>query len=158
MDTEQKFVLRRSIYAYSLYLILCPGISALGLLAWYKTHDSGIFLASLLVWVFTAATLYGDTRYRIFWHNGEIKQISSDKFVTVINTSEITSVGQEKSDLQARLSLRRPLDRIAIYAGHGADKRQIDVSLRHFVNADIRKLMQLIHERRPDLSLPQNWV
>jgi len=32
--------------------------------------------------------------------------------------------------------------------------KYIDVSLKHFVAADITKLMAAIHNQRPDLSLP----
>jgi len=158
MATEKDFALKRSIYPYSLYVVVCTGIALLGLFDWAKTRDPGIFEASLLVTAFVAATLYGDTRYRIFWHDGEIEQISANKYVTTIPVSEITRIGQEKSDLRTRLSLRRPADRIAIYAEGAGETKHIDVSLRHFVAADIRRLMRVIHERRPELAVPKNWL
>jgi hypothetical protein len=123
-----------------------------------KLHDPSPFQAALLVSVGFVAVSYGDTRYRIFWQDGEIKQISANKYVTTIRTSDITRVAQERSDLQTRLKLRRPADRISIYGGRGDEQKHIDVSLRHFVAADIRKLMQAVHDQRPDLPLPQNWV
>jgi len=105
-----------------------------------------------------AAASYGDTRYRIFWNDGEVKQISANKYVTTIRISEITHIGQERSDLGTRLALRRPADRIAIYASQGAAERHIDVSLRHFVTDDIRKLLRAIHDRRSDLTIPNGWL
>jgi hypothetical protein len=32
------------------------------------------------------------------------------------------------------------------------------VSLKHFNLADVRKLMKIIHERRPDLDMPKSWI
>jgi hypothetical protein len=57
----------------------------------------------------------------------------------------------EKSDLATMLSFRRPTRRITIY---GKDQQHLDVSLKHFVMADIRRLMQEIKKERPDLTLP----
>jgi hypothetical protein len=152
------FTLGRSIYPYSLYIGVCSALCLLTAFDWYKLHDASLFLMIIVVSLFTFATLYGDTRYRIFWNDGEIKQISANKCVTVINASEITRIGQERSDLRTRLALRRPADRIAIYAGRGNEERHIDVSLRHFVAKDIRRLVRAIHEKRPDLPVPGGWL
>lgn len=85
-----------------------------------------------------AATQYPNTRYRIFWENGIIKQIAANNDVTIIETSEIKRIVQERSDLLTLLQLRRQSRRIAIYA-HGADGHKwIDVSLKHFAAADIQ--------------------
>jgi hypothetical protein len=102
--------------------------------------------------------MYPDTRYRIFWKDGVIRQVSVSKFVTTISCPEITRIVQERSDLQSRMRMQRPLGRIAIYAGQGAQEKHIDVSLRHFTSDDIRELMRAIHERRPDLTIPRNWT
>jgi hypothetical protein len=107
------------------------------------------------VWLITLATQYENTRYRIFWKDGIIKQVSANKFVTTISCAEITRIVQERSDLQSRMRMRRPLDRIAIHAGQGAQEKHIDVSLRHFTSEDVRKLMRAIHERRPGLTIPE---
>jgi hypothetical protein len=56
------------------------------------------------------------------------------------------------------VSLRRPFRRLAIYSEHGSSIKFIDVSLKHFAADDVRKLMRVIHEQRPDLVLPKNWV
>jgi hypothetical protein len=75
-----------------------------------------------------------------------------------INANEITRVALETSDTQTLLSLRRPFRRIAIYASSPNQSKMIDVSLKHFAPHDIRRLMQAIHDRRPDLSIPKNWI
>jgi hypothetical protein len=155
---RNEFALTRSIYPYRFTIIVCTGISVLSVFAWAKSKDPGIFLVILFLWLVSFATQYENTRYRIFWKDGVIKQISANKFVTTINCPEITRIVQERSDLQSRLRMQRPLDRIAIYAGQCAQERHIDVSLRHFTSDDIRKLMRAIHERRPDLMIPRNWT
>jgi hypothetical protein len=158
MSPTREFALKRSVYPYSVYIISCIALVSLGILVWFKRHDLSVFEAAIIVSLGFVATSYGDTRYQVFWRDGEIKQISANKDITIIKALEITSVGQEKSNLQERLSLRRPLDRIAVYAGHGSEEKHIDVSIRHFVNEDVRKLMQLIHKTRPDLDVPKNWL
>jgi len=70
--------------------MVCIGISVLEVCAWIKSKDPGVFLVTLLVWLITLATQYENTRYRIFWEDGVIKQISANKFVTTISCSEIT--------------------------------------------------------------------
>jgi hypothetical protein len=48
--------------------------------------------------------------------------------------------------------------RIAIYGDGSNGHKWIDVSLKHFAAEDIRRLMRAIHEQRPDLSMPKNWI
>ena len=73
-------------------------------------------------------------------------------FLSVGDPNQVKSVtGQDQ-----RLFLTDP-QQMNSY-NYGRDNQFIDVSLKHFVNEDIRKLMHLIHERRPDLSLPKNWI
>ena len=77
------------------------GIFLLGVLAWVKSKDPGVFLVTLLVWLITLATQYENTRYRIFRKDGVIRQASVSKFVTTINCAEITRIAQARSDLAA---------------------------------------------------------
>jgi hypothetical protein len=158
MVMEKEFALTRSIYPYSVSILSGLLVTVVSLFDAVQMHDVGFIVVSVLVWVVLFTTQYGDTRYRIFWHDGEIEQISANKYVTTIKTSEITSIGQESAGLQERLRLRRPADRIAIYAAHNGETKHIDVSLRHFVATDIRKLMHAIHEQRPDLTIPKSWI
>jgi hypothetical protein len=57
------------------------GIFLLGVLAWVKSKDPGVFLVTLLVWLTTLATQYENTRYRIFWKDGVIRQVSVNKWL-----------------------------------------------------------------------------
>jgi hypothetical protein len=158
MVMEKEFALTRSIYPYRVYIIAGIIVTALSLFDAVTMHDINFIAMSGLLWLVLLATQYGNTRYRIFWHDGEIKQISANKYITTIDTSEIITIGQESAGLQERLRLRRPADRIAIYAEKNGKTKHIDVSLRHFVAADIRKLMHAIHEQRPDLAIPKGWI
>jgi len=109
-------------------------------------------------WLFLVLTIYVGTRYRIFWRDGAVIQNASGMPEVSINANEITRVALETSDTQTLLSLRRPFRRIAIYASSPNQSKMIDVSLKHFAPHDIRRLMQAIHDRRPDLSIPKNWI
>jgi hypothetical protein len=154
MTSDNDFALTRSIGPYVLYLVIFSGISLLGLLDWFILHDPSVFIVSLLGWVLLSATQYSNTRYRIYWHEGRIEQIAADKSITTINVSEITRITEERSDLRTLFSLTRPSHRISIYAKGVHGMKFIDVSFKHFVVADIRRLMQEIHEERPNLALP----
>ena len=155
---RNEFALTRSVYPYSLYVIICTGLFLLGLFDLIRIKDPSPMYASLAVALFVIVMMYPDTRYRIFWKDGVIRQVSVNKFVTTISCAKITCIAQERSDLQRRMRMQRPLDRIAIYAGQGAQEKHIDVSLRHFTSDDIRKLMRAIHERLPDLTIPRHWA
>jgi hypothetical protein len=78
--------------------------------------------------------------------------------LTKIKANEITNVVQETSDLQTLATFSTPMRRIAIYARHADGGKFIDVSLKHFVAADVRRLMKAIHDRRPDLEIPKGWL
>jgi hypothetical protein len=158
MKQQREFSLRLSIYPYIMYLVVCSGLTLLSAFTAIRTHDWSPLLIAAAAWLIVILTQYGNTRYRIYWRDGEIKQISVNNYITIIPTAEITCIGQERSDLQTRLQMRRPADRITIYADHGDEERRIDVSLRHFVASDIRRLLRAIHDKRPDLTVPKKWL
>jgi len=152
------FTLRRSIHPYAALLIIWIVLTLLGLFDAIKFRDLNWLGAIAALWGIGIATQYANIRYRIFWEDGQIKQIAANRDVTIIRTSEIDRIVLETSDLQTLLALRRPSQRIAIYAQGKSGPKWIDVSLKHFAVDDIRRLMRAIHERRPDLSLPKNWT
>jgi hypothetical protein len=158
MDHFVDFALRRTIRPYLGELLIDTVLSVLLLLTAIKTWNLSWIAALVMLWSFVIGAHYPDTRYRIFWINGRIKQIAANKDVTVIDPPSITKIAHETSDLLTLFSFRRPSQRIAIYTGQGAEKRHIDVSLRHFATDDIRKLMQVIHGKRPDLTIPKAWL
>ena len=158
MERSNDFALRRTIQPYIALLIIWIGITFLWIFVTFKTHDlSGLILIALL-WAIGVWGQYGNTRYRIFWESDAIRQIAANKNITTIKTSEITRIVQEQSDLQTLFSYTRPSRRIAIYSDGSNGHKWIDVSLKHFAADDIRRLMQAIRERRPDLSIPKDWL
>lgn len=152
-------VLKKSIQPYIGFTVIFSFITILVIVTALRTEDWNIVYAMLLGWlVFYLPFVYIGLRYRIILRDGEIIQKAFRGKDVVINTTEITHIQRETSDLLTLLSFRRPLRRIAIYAQnpqHLQSGKFIDVSLKHFMPADIRKLMQEIHNRRPDLEMPK---
>lgn len=158
MERSHDFALRRTISPYAGYLVIFLIVSLIWVLAIYKTGDLGGIGVIALLWGVLLISQYPNTRYRIFWNNGEVKQVSAYKDVTVIKASDIERIALESSDLRTLLSLTRPSNRITIYGKEGGRPQWIDISLKHFAADDIRRLMRAIHERRPELSIPKEWL
>jgi hypothetical protein len=148
----QDFALKRSIRPYLGELIII-GVITIGLVyTSIRTSTTGLLGVVFVGFVLVLATHYADFRYRVFWRNSEVERIATNKSITTIKASDISRVVLEKSDLATMLTLRRPTRRITIY---GKDQQHLDVSLKHFIISDIRRLMQKIHEERPELILPR---
>jgi len=160
LNTERdSFALRRSSGPYVGFTVILAGVTALLVFVSLKTSDWSPFGMSLVAWFFLAMIVYIGTRYRIFWRDGEIVQKASGRVDVSIRVEEITRVEQETSGVRTLLSFRRPFRRITIYAGELHNKGKfIDVSLKHFVADDVRRLVRVIQARRPALALPKHWV
>jgi hypothetical protein len=160
-DTEstRAFVLRRSVGPYVGFTVILVGVTGLMVFVSLKTRDWTPLEMMSVGWFFLAVIVYIGTRYRIFWRDGAVVQRASGRVDVSIKPDEITRVEQETSDVRTLFSFRRPFRRITIYAekprGEG---KYIDVSLKHFVADDVRKLMRAIHARRADLTLPKHWM
>jgi hypothetical protein len=158
-EAADRFALRHSISPYiGLPIILVP---VLGLMVFVslKEHDWTPFLAMQSIWIFCAIWAFIVSRYRIFWRDGVIVQKASGKADVSIKGDEITRVEQETSNVGTLVRFNRPFRRIVIYAEKPhSEGKFIDVSLKHFVADDVRKLMRTIHARRPDLALPKHWT
>lgn len=158
MTTENAFVLRRSTTPY-----LALGAILVGIALWisadaFRKRDMGtIESAMILVGIYALYVLIG-TRYRISVHDNTITQRAFAKPTVSIPINEITSVGTERSDLKTMVQMNRPFRRIVINAADGTHASTIDVSIKHFLARDIRKLMSLIHALRPDLQLHTLWI
>jgi hypothetical protein len=88
-------------------------------------------------------------RYQISYDDEQIVMHASGSVPTSIGFSEISQVQKEIS-----IGRGRPFRRIVVYAQHSSGKF-IDVSLKHFVLRDVRKLIQAIKNHRPDLVTPE---
>jgi hypothetical protein len=95
--------------------------------------------------------------YKIWFDEKQVFQRAVGGVITSIQFNQITRVASEVSDVDTLVRLRRPFRRISIYGSTSEGNKCIDVSLKHFRPEDIRKLMAVIHERRPDLTLPARW-
>jgi len=119
-----------------------------------KLVEPIVVLATIFL-IFTGVLSFINSRYLIFTDGDALvmKSVSlfdSSKTLTSIKLSDITSIRKEMSDVNTAAQLRRPFRRIAIYS----DDSFIDVSLKHFKTGDVRKLMDEIRSRRPDLVVP----
>lgn len=158
-QSQNSFALRRSAQPYTgLPVILCCVLIGMVVVA-VKINDwGGIKIAVPGFIFFVAINVWFGMRYRIFLNDVEIIQKAVAGNLTKIKIDEITDIVQETSDLQTLATFSRPMRRIVIYAKHTDGGKFIDVSLKHFMTADIRKLMGAIHQRRPDLTLPKQWL
>jgi len=165
MRTE-KLELRHSAGPYIEVLVLYALILSF-LIIMSATHDTlnkligpivvltTTFLIFISFWIFT------NRRYRIIADGDallmkSVSLLGSSKSLISIKFSDITSIKKEVSDVNTAAQLRRPFRRIAIYS-EGRNSNEIDcidVSLKHFKIGDVRKLMEEIHNRRPDLVVP----
>ena len=153
------WTLRRSFGPYISLLIIFSVLTVWSAVMSVRTGQWQIVESTSIGWFFFAVIVFIGTRHRIFWRDGVIVQKASGMSDVSIKTDEITRVEQETSDVGTALAMRRPFRRIVIYAekSHGEGKH-IDVSLKHFVADDVRKLMRAIHARRADLTLPKHWM
>lgn len=164
METTS-FKLRHSIQPYRGFVTIYVALAVLFITISATTKDWRDSIAPLLVLTAAFATLFAfwmflNLRYEVALENDTITMrssslISNPTDLTSIRIADIASIKKETSGLHASVKLRRPFRRVAIYAEHGGNIRWIDVSLKHFLRDDIRRLMDAIHDRRPDLSLPQ---
>lgn len=153
---EKEFALKHSVKPYAGLTVIFLAVGLFMTMVTIQTRDWGnLSLIWAMMAFFVGFFVVFGTRYRIWWRNGEIVQRAVGGQITVIKTESITEIKQETSDAVTTLSVRRPFRRIAIY---GEGDKWIDVSLKHFEAGDIRKLMGLIHERRPDLAISKNWL
>jgi hypothetical protein len=159
---EAQFQLRHSVKPYALIGTLLIILGILGLWIGFAASSWGGFWMIVIV-----AIVYGlkvslfDFRYSISFRDDSIAmQVASwhptSSTLTIIEVSDITSIKRETSDLRTLSAQRRVSQRIAIYDDQ--HKKVVDVSLKHFVESDIRKLMDTIHKMRPELQIPEGWI
>ena len=112
MEPASDFALRRTIQPYVAQLVVYGVATLLMLFDVLTTHNWNLLQFIALAWGVFIVTNYDNTRYRIFWQDGQIKQIAVFGNVTIIKPSEITRIALETSDLRTMLSMTRPLRRI----------------------------------------------
>jgi hypothetical protein len=154
-DEAESFALRRSGGPYIGLATILVGVTGLMIFASLETNDWAPIASMSVGWFFFGVVIYIGTRYRVFWRGGTVVRKASGMASVSIRIDEITRIVQETSDARTWRSFRRPFRRITIYADKRLDEgRSIDVSLKHFLADDVRRLMRAIRDQRPDLKLP----
>jgi hypothetical protein len=134
-----------------IWIIMIGGIDLMLLLSAFSREkfDYGAIWSIVFISLLTAFIIYQNLCYTITWNCRAITQTAFGLRRVIIEASEITAIRSESSDVKTLVRANRPSNRIAIYAGKD---RFIDVSFKHFRFEDIRKLVEILHELRPDLS------
>ncbi len=158
-ENGQSQYLGRTISPYLGQIIILSLTTLFLLFVSIKTHEWGPLLSAPFFWLLFSILIYIGLKYKISWTDKEVCQEASGGPKICIQYSWITNVTSEVSKPGEVLAASRPFRRIAIYAEDPQGARSfIDVSLKHFAIEDVRKLMRVVHDRRPDLALPKNWV
>jgi hypothetical protein len=160
METKP-FTLKHSIQPYAIIGGILCFITIWGfVLGFLGAGWSGFWVMFIVLGVYILKVYLYDLQYRISFKDGSIMMYvagqSSRTPLTTIRVMDITSIKREASDLRTIAAQQRVTQRISIY--DDTHKKFIDVSLKHFVAGDIRKLMQTIHKERPDLAIPEGWL
>ena len=158
MKAEEAFALRRSVQPYVTLGAIFGGVAIWALVLAYRKLDRGTAESAVLLLAFYAAYVFLGMWYRISLRDNTITQRAFGKRNVSISIQDISSVGTEVSDAKTFVQMNRPMRRIVIASVRDGHATTIDVSLKHFLMADIRKLMQIIHSARPDLNVPNKWL
>jgi hypothetical protein len=135
------------------WIPIAVGLYAFGVGIWKA--QPGLFWATGLIFLLTLAIAYFQRGYRISYSDVAVIQEASGTKRLSIAFSEIHRIALERASALQMIQGSRPFRRVAIYSGHGAHARHIDVSLRHFAGEDIRALLESLHKQRPDLKVPR---
>jgi Ca2+/Na+ antiporter len=158
MKAQETFALRRSVQPYVTLGAIFSGVAIWALVLAYRKLDRGTAESAILLLAFYAAYVFLGMRYRISVRDNTITQQAFGKRNVSIGIRDVSSVATEVSDAQAFVQMNRPMRRIVITSVRDGHATTIDVSIKHFLTADIRKLMQIIHLARPDLNVPNKWL
>lgn len=154
MPKEHYQHLRRSIKPYVGQVLILVIVTGWVVFVAVFKHQWKLTVPIPVIWFFFIILLYFGMAYQISWNEEEICQEASGGRIC-IKFSDITNIEAEISKPLEFISASRPFRRISIYAENSESHlKYIDVSLKHFLTADIRQLMQVIHSRRPDLIIP----
>jgi hypothetical protein len=149
--------LRRTVSPYIGQIIILSFVTFFILFISFKMHEYKLLLITPVIWILFIPLIYFGLKYQIFWNDEELFQRVSGQSDVYIKYTEISKVASETSKPNELITAGRPFRRIVIYAGNAqVGSRFIDVSLKHFVMNDVRSLMRVIHEHRPDLVLPKH--
>jgi hypothetical protein len=140
------------------YISILTLVTAGTLFVAARSEQWGLLLGLAVAWLAFLCLLLIALRYQISWSDESISQQASGGKSVNISYADIKEVRFESASATEWAAMARPFRRITIY-GHGVGgRRHIDISVRHFAGGDIRSLLKKIHERRPELTLPERWI
>jgi ABC-type transport system involved in cytochrome bd biosynthesis fused ATPase/permease subunit len=153
------FELTRSMVPYASLGIILGAAELFFLVKLCRDIENGkqAFPILLIAPAFWLSILWLGTRYRIWVKGDVIVRRTADFKKCSISFSEISKVVRETSNTAQLARMNRPMQRITIY-GKNPKVDHLDVSLKHFKRESIKELMQLIHEKRPELEIPKGWI
>jgi hypothetical protein len=156
---HRDFVLRRSVQPYVGFVGLMSIGTIFCLWSFIRWSDLSFLWSILFLWTISSVWLCMGLSYRIAISGDALLQRAFGVRTIVLPLRLIKSVKLE-STLGARRKnsfVNRPFRRIVIC--NSADPEgYVDVSLKHFLAADIRALLQRIHAERPNVALPKDWM
>ena len=161
---EQPRPLKRTMAPYVGQIVIFSLVTALMVYSLVRTPDLKTLEFTLVLvlglWsLFLIQVYFFGLKYKIFASDAGVRQHASGGPDVCIHYNEITKVTTETSNAAEVAAGSRPFRRIAIYAQQShSTQKFIDVSLKHFAEKDIRRLIAIIHEHRPDLELPKKWL
>ena len=153
-----RLVLRHSLVPYgTLGVVLIP-VVVFCVVVSVRSGKWELFVAALVGCGIWSLIILMMLWYRVWLEDGVIHQRAFGMSRVSIGIDEITSVGRQVSNAAELARMNRPFRRICIEASTNVGKKFIDVSLKHFVRADIKELMNVINQARPDLVMPKGWI
>lgn len=139
--------LRHSALLLPFYFILLAVVFYIGF------HGTGI-LFMIMFFIILSCLFFVSFWHRVSYQNGIITGILFPRSPVSIKLSDITKIKRETNLL--RFETRRCM---AIYDEN--HNKVIQISLSVFLNKDLARLVQIIHEARPDLpdlGVPDYWL
>lgn len=151
VTTSNIFRLRHALSPSIVWIVMFGGVDVLALYAMIGEHkfNWNIVSAIALLSALAAFIISLNLRYAITWNGTAIVQTAFGLPKVFIKPTDITKIRFETSDTRTLFKANRPYNRVAIYSGN----KFIDVSMKHFKIEDIRKLIAVIRETRPDLPM-----
>jgi hypothetical protein len=157
IEPAPTFVLRHSIVPYRTLGTFFLAVMVGGFVMSCRSGKWGTFESTILVAGIYSLQIAMGLWYQISVREGIIWQREFGKRRESLAISDITSVGNETSDTKTAVAMNRPFRRIVIQGSAAGVPVTIDVSTKHFIAADILRLMRTIQEARPDLTVPKKW-
>ncbi|HLI17568.1 MAG TPA: hypothetical protein VKV22_04755 [Rhodanobacteraceae bacterium] len=153
MRNTQSFSLRRRVSPNAIWVAIACAIDLFLLSAMLRQHHFywNVFGAIVLLAAWALLIVWLNFRYTISWSGSAIVQTAFGLGEISIAATNITAIKSETSNTRTLIMANRPYRRISVYG----DGKFIDISLKHFKFEDIRKLIAIVRDARPDLSMSE---